>query len=452
MRYPIGRIVGTGGSLFTLLGLALICIASVSCFFFGIGPPPPGGPIGILEVASGLTSPLKLVAVPDGSGRLFVVDQIGLVRIIDGSGTLLPAPFLDIRDRMIAISTGGDERGFLGMAFHPDYSVNGRFFVFYTAPKGNDIPANFDSESHISEFQVMTGDENTADPTSERVLLRLGQPQPNHKGGDLAFGPDGYLYIVTGDGGGGGDVGEGHTPNLGNAQDKSNLLGKILRIDVDHGDQYAIPSDNPFVLDPSARGEIYAYGFRNPYRFSFDSGGARRLFVGDVGQALIEEVDIVVRGGNYGWNIREGTQCYNPNDSRNPLADCPMQGVDATPLVAPIVEYGHSGDGDAPRGVSVIGGCVYRGSGVPSLAGRYVFGDWSRGFLFGDGSIFAATEGLGGAWTMEELEIAGSTGGRLGRFVLGFGADAGGEVYVLTSDVRMPTGESGRVLKIVSPE
>jgi glucose/arabinose dehydrogenase len=234
-------------------------------------------------------SPVGLAAPPDGSGRLFILDQIGAVRIVDADGMLLPAPFLNLADRMVPLAVEGafsyDERGLLGLAFHPDYATNGRFFVFYTAPKGADQPDEFDSESHISEFHV-GADPNVGDPASEQVLLRIGKPQSNHNGGQLAFGPDGFLYISTGDGGGANDTGDGHNPAIGNGQDKTTLLAKILRIDVDSGSPYGLPPDNPFLADPTARPEIYALGTRNPWRFSFDSGGAHRLFVGDVGQDL----------------------------------------------------------------------------------------------------------------------------------------------------------------------
>lgn len=440
--------IGIGRRLFKCAAIAFSTIT----FFSGcpgFGPAPNGGPIGLQLIAEGLTSPLKLVAAPDGSGRLFIVDQIGLVRVIDVNGALSPVPFLDVRDRMVALG-GFDERGLLGLAFHPNYSVNGRFFVFYSAPKGGDIPAEFDCESHVSRF-VVSANPLVADPTSEQVILRFGKPQSNHNAGDLAFGPDNFLYISTGDGGSGSDVGIGHTPGLGNGQDKTNLLGKILRIDVDSASPYAIPPSNPFVAEAGARGEIFAYGLRNPFRFAFDPGGARRLFVGDVGQGIYEEVDIVTLGGNYGWHVREGLHCFDPANSSAPPAVCATAGADGQPFVNPILEYTHDGSGDTPRGVSVIGGCVYRGTTLPSYTGQYIFGDFSRGFLGPDASLFAATEAADGTWSFRELSIAGSANGRLGRFIMGFGQDASGEVYICTSTGAGPSGTAGQVHRLVPP-
>ncbi len=430
-----------------------LCLASGLALFIAIagcdGPGPTDATIGLQKLAEGLTAPVKLVPVPDGSGRLFVVDQIGLIRVIDSFGNLREEPFLDVRSRMVTLSAAYDERGLLGLAFHPNYTTNGRLFVFYTAPPSGQTPAGFNCESRVSQFFVSAGDVNRADANSEKIILRIQQPQGNHKGGDIAFGPDSMFYISTGDGGGGNDTGTGHTPGLGNGQDRSSLLGKILRINVDLGDPYTVPSDNPFANLAGLRGEIFAYGFRNPYRLSFDRGGEHRLFTGDVGQNLYEEVDIVSSGGNFGWNIREGNHCFDPSSPDNPPANCPNVGSDGSALLPPIVDYPHSG-GSGPRGVSVIGGYVYRGSELPDLAGRYVFGDFSRG-LGADGSILLATENDGSTWTLGEAAIAGEANGRLGRYVLGMGEDSSGELFVLTQDNLGPTGTSGKVFKIVPP-
>lgn len=409
-------------------------------------------------VATGLTAPVAMAFPPDGSGRLFVVDQIGLIRIIDSTGNLLPDPFLDLRDRMVdvGIDFGAglvfDERGLLGLAFHPEYASNGRFFVFYTAPRGDDLPENYDSETHVSEFRVSPGDANRGDPLTERLLLRIGKPQFNHNGGHLEFGPDGYLYISTGDGGGANDADEGHHPEVGNGRDLATLLGKILRIDVDAGDPYAIPADNPFVGRPGALGEIWAYGLRNPYRLSFDSMGDHRLFAGDVGQNRVEEVDIIVRGGHYGWRIREGHDCFDPANPDAALPNCPtVDPVTGDALIAPILAYPHPGASAPITGLSAIGGHIYRGSAMPELVGDYVFADWSTSFLFADGALLAATETTSGKWALRALSIEGSANGRLGRFVLGVGRDAQGELYLLTSERTGPRGTTGRVDKIVPP-
>lgn len=424
-------------------------------------PPTPGSPVppdaasvGLLRVADGLVAPVALAEPPDDSGRLFVVDQIGLIWIIDAdqiSGRK-PAPFLDLRDRVVPLQPFFDERGLLGLAFHPDYAINDRFFVFYSAPPSAETPTGFVSESRIAEFRV-SDDPNLADPASERILLRIAKPQSNHNGGQLAFGPDGLLYIGVGDGGAANDVGFGHTPGTGNAQDKTTLLGKVLRIDVDAGDPYAIPPDNPFVNQAGARPEIYAFGLRNPWRFSFDTDetGRTRLFVADVGQSRREEVNIVVSSGNYGWNLREGTLCF---DSRNPgtlPASCGQTGAGGEPLIDPILDYPHSDEPGRPAGTSVIGGFVYRGAAIPALQGKYVFGDLSASSSLPDGSLFVASETEDGTWTLDPLGVAGRADGRIGQFIFGFGRDRSGELYVLTADNTGRIGAGGIVYKIVSP-
>ncbi len=430
-------------------GLCALAGAIAGCPF--LFPPPAATSVGLERVADGLTSPVHLTAEPGGQ-RVFVVDQIGQIRILDSTqdNGLRAEPFLDIRDRLVELNAGFDERGLLSVAFHPGFSSNGRFFVFYQAPPGEDIPEGFNSESRISEFRVSADDPDVADSDSERILLRFGKPQFNHNGGQLAFGPDGLLYISTGDGGAANDVGLGHTPDLGNGQDTTTLLGKILRVDVDGSEPYAIPADNPFAGSDTARPEIFAFGFRNPFRFSFDSGGARRLFVADVGQDLFEEVDVVVRGGNYGWNIREGLHCFDPDSPADPPDACAEQGAGGEPLLDPIIEYPHFDDEGNAVGIAVVGGFVYRGSAVAGLAGDYVFGDFSRGFGEPDGVLFAARENADGTWTRRELSVAGAADGQLRRFLLGFGRDGNGELYVLSSTNLGPTGSTGRVDRIVA--
>ncbi|MBP9026434.1 MAG: PQQ-dependent sugar dehydrogenase [Phycisphaerae bacterium] len=428
-------------------GLAVLLVLVPGC---PQPAPPASTSVAVQSVAGGLASPVGFVEAPDGSGRFFIVDQIGVIRVLDAGGALLPTPFLDVRDRMVQLNAGGDERGLLGLAFHPDYANNGRFFIYYSAPRGADVPAGFNHETHVSEFRV-SADANVADPASERVLLRIPQPQSNHNGGDLAFGPDGFLYISTGDGGGGGDVGFGHTPGLGNAQDIASLLGKILRIDVNSGDPYGIPPDNPLVNVDAARPEIWAYGLRNPYRFSIDTqSGQTRLFAGDAGQALREEIDLIESGGNYGWNIREGTLCFDPSSPGNPPATCATTGARGEPLLNPILEYPHTDAAGNPFGSAVIGGYVYRGSAIGGLAGRYILGDFSAGSV--GGKVFAATEAADGTWSFSEVAISNGTNGRLGRFVKGFGRDSAGEVYVLTSLVAGPSRDTGEVLKLVAAD
>ncbi len=408
--------------------------------------------LGIALVAEGLTAPVTLVESPDETDRLFVVDQAGQIRVIAADGTLLPTPFLDLSGSIVALNPNFDERGLLGLAFHPQYATNGRFFVYYSAPSRPGTPQDYNHTSVISEFQVSGSDADVADPASERVLLEVPQPQANHNAGTVAFGPDDFLYISLGDGGGGDDVGLGHVEDWyeanegGNGQDvEANLLGSILRIDVDTGDPYGIPSDNPFVGE-AGLDEIYAYGFRNPYRFSFDQASGA-LLVGDAGQELYEEVSFVERGGNYGWNVKEGTHCFNTDDPDTSRPSCPGTGEFDELLVDPVVEYENAKDGDGV-GIVVVGGHVYRGTDIPGLGGVYVFGDFSTSFESPDGLVLVALPVGAGMWPVQEARF-GRSGERLGAFVLGFGQDLDGEVYVLTSQTGTPTGTTGRVHRLV---
>jgi glucose/arabinose dehydrogenase len=293
----------------SVVALALVATAGDA---FAAGPK-----IGLELVADGFTSPLTLVTARDKTQRLFVVDQVGSVWIVE-SGVKLPTPFLDLTGKVIPVDPNFDERGLLGLAFHPQYRNNGRFFVYYSVPLRPGAPEGYDHTGRIAEFHVSATDPNQADLASERILLEWDHPQFNHNGGTAAFGPDGYLYISIGDGGGGNDVDLGHVEDWyafnagGNGQDVTqNLLGNLLRIDVDNGDPYGIPADNPFV-GRDGLDEIYAYGLRNPYRFSFDMGGENALILGDAGQVLWEEVNVITKGGNYGWNVKGGRTASMP--------------------------------------------------------------------------------------------------------------------------------------------
>jgi glucose/arabinose dehydrogenase len=335
-------------------------------------------------VAEGLESPLFAGHAGDGSGRLFVLEQAGRIRVVR-DGLLVRAPFLDIAER---ISAGG-ERGLLGLAFAPTFTTDGRFFVDYTDRDGNTV---------VSEFRAPDPAADRADPGSERVLLRIDQPFANHNGGALATGPDGLLWIATGDGGSGGDP-------LDNGQNLRTLLGKLLRVDPRPaaGAPYGIPADNPFVDRAGARAEIWAYGLRNPWRFSFDRANGD-LWIGDVGQGAIEEVDRWPAGSpggpNFGWNTMEASACFDP-----------AEGCDRAGLVLPVAEYGHD------RGCSVTGGYVYRGVGVPGLAGTYLYADYCAGTI----------------WGLEA--VAGTPAPRVlldsGLSVASFGEDEAGELYVV---------------------
>jgi glucose/arabinose dehydrogenase len=355
-----------------------------------VAPVHAGQPPADLElqlVASGFLSPVAVRNAGDGTGRLFVVEKSGRIFIVD-DGVVQPVPFLDITDRVD--STGG-EQGLLGLAFHPQYASNGVFYVDYTHDPGPGL-----DQTRISRFEVSAGDPDQADPASETIMLSIDQDFANHNGGDIHFGPDGYLYIGMGDGGGGGD------PN-DRAQDLGVLLGKMLRIDVDAGGpgDYGIPPGNPFVGDANAADEIWAYGLRNPWRFSFDRFTGD-VFIADVGQNTWEEIDFQptasAGGENYGWSCMEG----DANPGYNPC--------DGNPLTGPILTYPHGAE------CSVTGGFRYRGT-IAGFQGNYVFGDYCSGRIW-----FASP--LGGLWTAQEW--ADTT-----YNISSFGEDERGDLYVV---------------------
>jgi glucose/arabinose dehydrogenase len=352
--------------------------------------------IGLQIVASGLATPLGLEQPNDESGRLFVVEQGGTVRVLQ-NGALLPQPFLNISNKVI--SQG--EMGLLGLTFHPGFQTNRKFYVNYVRNAGGQI------QSVIAEYLASATNPNQSDPATERILLTVDQTGNfgNHKAGQLAFGPDGFLYFGLGDGGGSGDP-------FGHGQNRQTLLGKMLRIDIDGtspGLEYRIPPDNPFVAGGGLP-EIWAYGFRNPWRFSFDRGNGR-LFVADVGENSFEEIDVVQKGGNYGWNTMEGLHCFNPPSG------CNMAG-----LQLPIIEMDH------PEAKAVIGGFIYHGMALAGLQNQYIFGDLS-------GKIWSLTESSPNNFTRATLLTPGFN-------ISSFGQDAAGELYVV--DI-----SGGRILKII---
>jgi glucose/arabinose dehydrogenase len=414
--------------------------------------------VGVELIADNLVSPVTLAEAPDDSKKLFIVDQIGVIRIYTQEGQLLEKPFLDIQQKIVPLKDEHEERGLLGLAFHPEYKENGLFYVYYSAPLREEAPEGWNHTSHISEYKVSDNDPNLANPDSENIIMYVDEPQDNHNAGTLAFGPDGYLYISLGDGGGADDTDLGHVQdwyeenNGGNGQDiEQNLLGSILRIDVDGESPYGIPSDNPFVNKPGMD-EIYAYGLRNPYRFSFDMEGSNQLIAGDAGQGLWEEVDVITKGGNYGWNVREGTHCFNAPEPKHPLEECPETGKDGEPLIAPVLEFKTGGIEDGGKGLVVIGGYVYRGDEIEGLQGRYVFGTWTQHHGKPQGAIFVADREETGMWGFEELKIAGNGSDSLGYYLLGFGQNKNGEMFVLTTDETGPVGNTGKVYKMVAQQ
>lgn len=415
-------------------------------------------------VATGLTAPIYATHAGDGSGRLFIVEQSAQIRIVEND-VLLPTPFLDISDKIPPLNAFFDERGLLGLAFHPDYQTNGRFFIRYSVPREGDPCEPCFGTSRgchsavLAEYSVSDDNPNLADPASEIILFTIDEPQFNHDAGNVAFGPDGFLYFTLGDGGGAhdglADSPPSHGP-IGHGQNIETALGAILRIDVDSPPQaplaYAIPPDNPFVGLPGLD-EIYAYGMRNPYRFSFDDGpgGDGRLFLADVGQNLFEEINIVDKGGNYGWVIREGFHCFDPFNPTNPPAACPDTGPLGEALIDPIAEYAHPSSGFVPEGgITVIGGFLYRGSRSPSLGGKYVFGDFSGQFSVPSGRLYFLEETSSGDFEIREFQI-GHEDRPYGLFLKGFGEGEDGEIYACGSTALAPVGESGVVERIVVP-
>jgi glucose/arabinose dehydrogenase len=359
-------------------------------------PPPefPAQAIRLDHIVGGLVQPTYLTHAQDT--RLFVVEQAGVVRIVD-DGQLLADPYLDIRDR---VNSAAFERGLLSIAFHPDYQQNGRVYVNYTDLQGATV---------VSRFQVYPDNPNVADPSSEAIVIRIEQPYANHNGGQLQFGPDGYLYIGMGDGGSAGDP-------QNNGQNPSTLLGTLLRIDVDGAEPYETPPDNPFLLSGGGREEIWAIGLRNPWRFSFDRNNSD-LYVADVGQSTWEEINYQAAGSmggqNYGWNSLEGAHCYLIN------------GCQTAGMTMPVAEYSH-----VEGGCSVTGGYVYRGQRFPGLNGNYLLGDYCSGIIW---SLFPQDDRN---WLLNPLLDSDIR-------ISSFGEDAYGELYVLD--------HGGNVYQIQSP-
>jgi glucose/arabinose dehydrogenase len=370
------------GNLLAAIALAAGAAASAA-------PPP----LTAQPFVSGFASPVEIAHANDSSGRLFVLEQAGRVRVIR-NGQLLATPFLDLSPGNGGPVRSGGEQGLLGIAFHPAYASNGRFWVYYTRALSGDTNGN---EIVLQRFQRSTGNPDIADPASGAIALTIAHPQfSNHNGGKIAFGPDGYLYVGVGDGGGGGDPSNA-------AQSLADLRGKILRLDVDGASPYAIPASNPFAGSaPPVRREIWAYGLRNPWKFSFDRTTGD-VFIGDVGQNAWEEIDFQPRGAagrNYGWRIFEGTHCFNPSSG------CSLAGH--TP---PILEYAHNSTG----GFSVTGGYRYRGGALPTLSGYYIYGDYVSG------RTWAAEPDSSGAWTATQVATLPN--------VSTFGEDENGELY-----------------------
>ncbi|KAF1519367.1 HHIP-like protein 1, partial [Eudyptula minor] len=388
----------------------------------------------LVEVANGLRNPVAMVHANDGTHRFFIAEQVGLVWTYLPDRSRLEKPFLNISEAVLTSPWEGDERGFLGIVFHPKFKFNGKVYVYYS------VEVRYEERIRISEFRISPADMNALDHGSERIILEIEEPASNHNGGELLFGDDGYLYIFTGDGGMAGDP----FGTFGNAQNKSTLLGKVLRIDVNNNDRgplYRIPPDNPFLNDPKARPEIYAYGVRNMWRCSFDRGephtkeGKGRLFCGDVGQNKYEEIDIVEKGKNYGWRAREGFSCYDKKLCTNSSMDD----------VLPIYAYPHK------MGKSVTGGYVYRGCESPNLNGLYIFGDFMSGRL-----MSLKEDRATGEWQYSEICMGtGQTCVFPGlinnyyQYIISFAEDEAGELYFMSTGIPSATAAHGVVYKVV---
>jgi len=425
------------------LGAALVAALGIA---FGSGAAMAGPKIKLEPVVTKVNTPLAMVQ-PPGDNRMFVIEQFGRVRVVE-NGKMLPTPFLDIRSKIVKQHHDFDERGLLGIAFHPKFKENGKFYVAYSAHLDfqQDLGQMlwYDHSNVVEEYTVSKSDPNMADPSTARRITSIPWPQFNHNGHWIGFGPDGMLYISTGDGGYANDWGIGHNVTDGNGQDRTTMLGKILRIDVDKrtGDKpYGIPDDNPFVKDRNSLPEIWAYGLRNPWRCSFDTGSGA-LFCGDVQQNSYEEVSIVGKGQNMGWRRMEATHCFDYTKPDNHPASCDKNG-----LTLPILEYKNcTAKPDGCMGISVTGGYVYQGSHA-AWKGKYIFGDWSKSFAEMDGQIFIGSKGADGKWTMEVAEVVGMSG-KL-PYILAFAQDAKGEVYALTSVTTGPNGSLDTIYKIV---
>jgi glucose/arabinose dehydrogenase len=374
--------------------------------------------INSVKVTDGIQAPTSM-AFPE-TNKAWVTEQTGKIRLIK-DGKLTDIVVLDLKSKMIKVNTGYEERGLLNVTLHPKFSTNGKFYVFYSRPTTTQNPANnrrFDHTDVVAEYKLTPGTDQ-ADPNSEHIILTLDKPDGNHNGSGIVFGTDGYLYVTFGDGGGQHDQ---HGP-IGNGQRMDTWLGKVLRINIDVDSTYSVPSDNPFVGKADTKPEIWAYGFRNPYRITLDKA-SKQLFIGEVGQDKWEEVDILEKGANYGWRVVEGNHCHNPET-----------GCSFTGFTPPIAEYPHS------EGVSVLGGYVYNGKQVPSIKGKYIFGDWT-------GPVWylqkAGSKWLRGKVTVQNFPASGK--------ITGWGEDQAGELYYLINSETGPGpagATTGSIYKII---
>lgn len=423
-------------------------------------------------IADGLVAPIDIASLPAPAGAKLILDQSGLIHLLGGDGKIATKPFLDIRDRLRDLEQGFEERGLLGMAIHPDYVNNGRVFVTYTAKLSNEAPRGWNYTRIVSEFTPSADDATALNPDTERVILSQHWPSRKHNGGALAFGPDNYLYVGFGDGGGIHGVGEevlfdafsvpqSHMMWDNFAQDLQTLYGKILRIDIDQGyPGYAIPGDNPFVGKPG-RDEIYAFGFRNPYRISFDPNNSGDFFVTAVAETLWESIYRVDQPGNYGWPLREASHCFNRQTPLTPPPDC--EGIQSAtpdfPISYPVVEYPNmsvqregvkivtNGDGIGIAngvGTAVVGAIMYRGNAIASMQDHLVFADWSLDFQKPSGQLFVATPAHNALWSFEKLT-------QFDTRIVALIQDQQ-DLFVLTNENFGPYGNTGKVFRLTTSD
>lgn len=410
-------------------------------------------------LVEGLTAPIGIADPADGTGRLFIQEQQGIVQVLEPSGAL-GTPLLNLSAQLLPLEEGFEERGLLGFALHPDFPRNGRVYVSYSAPLRADAPRGWNYTRRISELTLAPGAQ-TIDPATERVLISLDWPSRKHNGGGLAFGPDGYLYIGVGDSGGAHGVGpkvlwsafevpddQLYWDRL--AQDITSLFGSILRIDVDQGfPGYGIPPTNPFVGKPG-RDEIYAWGFRNPYRLGVDAQTGA-ILVTAIAETLWESIYLIDAPGNFGWPLREGTHCVDRTKPRDPPTTCTRVGPNGHRIQDPVIEYPNMQVMDPATkvdatgvGTAVVGARFYRGAAIPDLTGKLIFADWSADFRAPSGQLFVGTpaQSYGDLWSFDQLKL-------LDTRIVSLDADASGELYILTNDELGPFGTTGKVFKLV---
>ncbi|MFT7594758.1 MAG: glucose/arabinose dehydrogenase [Paracoccaceae bacterium] len=410
-------------------------------------------------LVEGLTSPIGIADPADGTGRLFIQEQQGIVQVLEPSGAL-GTPLLNLSAQLLPLEEGFEERGLLGFALHPDFPRNGRVYVSYSAPLRADAPKGWNYTRRISELTLAPGAQ-TIDPATERVLISLDWPSRKHNGGGLAFGPDGYLYIGVGDSGGAHGVGpkvlwsafevpenQLYWDRL--AQDITSLFGSILRIDVDQGfPGYGIPPTNPFVGKPG-RDEIYAWGFRNPYRLGVDAQTGA-ILVTAIAETLWESIYLIDAPGNFGWPLREGTHCVDRTKPRDPPTTCTRVGPNGYRIQDPVIEYPNMQVMDPATkvdatgvGTAVVGARFYRGAAIPDLTGKLIFADWSADFRAPSGQLFVGTpaQSYGDLWSFDQLKL-------LDTRIVSLDSDASGELYILTNDELGPFGTTGKVFKLV---